>query len=157
MRAKEKKEEGTQDCRMLRDELVCADSVPWASILGWGLLLWFPLTFPLSIKTNGLFVALAAEVPSLLCLRGKLAILARYKQHLNVVHLSIPLALITLINTDSLASCLFFSWRHFQSWLVNLPACHLISYHLSEPQTQYHQIKMAYSFKSMRSFIFSLI
>lgn len=35
-------------------------------------------------------MALAAEVPALLCVcRGILAILARYKQHLNVVHLEL--------------------------------------------------------------------
>lgn len=124
---------------------MCRYSVPWASILGWGLLLWFPLTFPLSIKTNGLLMALAAEVPALLCLQGILVILARYKRHLIVLHLEHP----TSFNYayKYWFSCLlhFFSRRHFQPWLVNLPACHLISY--SKPQTQYHQIKMAYSFK----------
>lgn len=102
-------------------------------------------------------MALAAEVPALLCAcRAILAILARYKQHLNVVHLELP----TSFNYTYKywLSCLLpcFSWRHFLPWLVSLPACHLISYHLSDPQTQYHQIKMAYSFKKLRSLIFAL-
>lgn len=52
-------------------------------------------------------MVLAAEVPALLCVcRGILAVLARYKQHLNVVHLEHPISF-NYTYIDSLVSCLF--------------------------------------------------